>query len=86
MSRVAQYLVHTLFALNKEYFVSDKYAKRLLDRFALRPREFMTRLERVLSGPGNDSVELSRSVELLTALWLETVQLTAGTYKSRFQL
>jgi hypothetical protein len=86
MSRVAQYLVHTLFALNKEYFVSDKYAKRLLDRFALQPREFMTRLERVLSNPGNDSVELSRSVELLTALWLETVQLTAGTYKSRFQL
>jgi hypothetical protein len=27
MTRVAHFLVHALFALNKEYFVSDKYAK-----------------------------------------------------------
>jgi hypothetical protein len=52
----------------------------------LQPREFITRLERVLSKPGSDSAELCRSAELLTALWLETVQLTAGTYKSRFHL
>ncbi len=86
MSRVAQYLVQTLFALNKQYFVSDKYAKRILDQFALKPREFMTRLEQVLSNPGSDPTELDRSAEILTALWLETVQLSAGTYKSRFHL
>ena len=86
MTRVAQYLVHALFALNKQYFVSDKYAKRLLEQFALRPHDFMPRLERVLSSPGSDSAELGRSTELLAALWLETVQLTAGTYKSLFRL
>jgi hypothetical protein len=31
MTRVAQFLVHALFALNEEYFVSDKYADRLLE-------------------------------------------------------
>jgi hypothetical protein len=36
-SRIAQYLVHALFALNKQYFVSDKYAKGLLEVFALSP-------------------------------------------------
>jgi hypothetical protein len=86
MSRVAQYLVHALFALNKQYFVSDKYAKRLLEQFQLRPREFMIRLELALSNPGSDSAELGRSAEILTALWLETVELTAGTYRSRFHL
>lgn len=86
MSRIAQYMVHALFALNKQYFVSDKYAKKLLDQFELQPREFMTRLERVLSNPGSDCAEPGRSAELLTALWLETVQLTAGMYKSHFQL
>jgi polymorphic toxin system nucleotidyltransferase-like protein len=86
MTRVAQFLVHALFALNEEYFVSDKYASRLIEQFALRPREFTPRLERVLSNPGDDPTELRRSTELLTALWLETVELTAGTYKPRFDL
>ena len=86
MTRVAQFLVHALFALNKEYFVNDKYANRLLDQFALRPQDFTARLARVLSSPGGESAELGRSVESLSALWLETVDLTAGTYKPRFHL
>jgi hypothetical protein len=86
MTRVAQFLVHALFALNEEYFVSDKYASRLLEQFALRPRDFTPRLARVLSNPGGDPAELRRSSELLSALWLETVELTAGTYRPRFDL
>lgn len=86
MTRVAQFLVHALFALNEEYFVSDKYASRLVEQFALRPRDFTPRLARVLSNPGGDPTELRRSSELLSALWLETVGLTAGTYKPRFDL
>jgi hypothetical protein len=51
MTRVAQFLVHALFALNEEYFVNDKYASRLLEQFALRPRDFTSRLAGVLSNP-----------------------------------
>jgi hypothetical protein len=86
MTRVAQFLVHALFALNEEYFVSDKYAGRLLERFALRPPDFTPRLADVLSKLGRNSKELRKSSELLRALWLETVALTAGTYKPRFDL
>ena len=86
MTRVAQFLVHALFAMNGEYFVSDKYASRLIEPFALRPRDFTPRLERVLSNPGGDLTELHRSSELLSTLWLETVELTAGRYKPRFDL
>jgi len=86
MTRVAQFLVHALFAINGEYFVSDKYASRLIEQFALRPRDFIPRLQFVLSNPGCEPTELSRSAELLTALWLETVELTAGKYKPRFDL
>jgi len=86
LTRVAQFLVHVLFAMNGEYFVSDKYASRLIEQFALRPRDFTPRLERVLSNPGGDPTELRRSSELLSALWLETVELTAGRYKPRFDL
>lgn len=86
MTRIAHSLVHALFALNEEYFVSDKYPTRLIEQFALRPREFTARLERVLSNPGGDSTELRRSTVLLTALWLETVEFTAGRYKPNFDL
>ena len=86
MTRIAQFLVQALFAMNREYFVSDKYAPRLLEQFRLRPHDFTARLERVLSSPGNDASELRRSSELLSALWLETAELTEGKYKPRFDL
>jgi Nucleotidyltransferase domain/Domain of unknown function (DUF4037) len=86
MTRVAQFLVHALFALNEEYFVTDKYAGRLLDQFALRPHDFTARLACVLSHPGGNPEELGRSFESLRTLWLETVALTGDTYKPRFDL
>jgi len=86
LTRVAQFLAHALFAINGEYFVSDKYASRLIEQFALRPHDFTMRLERVLSNPGDGPTELRRSYELLSVLWLETVELTAGRYKPRFDL
>jgi predicted nucleotidyltransferase len=85
MTRVAQFLIHTLFALNKQYFVSDKSANRLIDNFPVQPRDFTSRLAGVLASPGSNYMELSRSVELLSALWLETVDLTVGTYNPRWR-
>ena len=86
MTRIAQCLVHALFALNNEYFVSDKYANRLIDQFAVCPADFTTRLSSVLSIPGGTSAELARSAELLRALWLEVVGLMAGAYEPRYRL
>ena len=86
LTRVAQFLVQALFALNREYFVSDKYANRLLDRFPLRPPDFTSRLARGLSHLGSEPAQLGRSAELLSALWCETVDLTAGAYQPRFRL
>ena len=86
MTRVAQFLVQALFAINGEYFVSDKYAGRLIAQFALRPADFTPRLERVLASPGSDFTELHGSLESLGALWHETAALTAGAYKSFFDL
>ena len=81
MSRIAQFLIHSIFALNEEYFLSDKYATVLVERFPLRPHDFNQRLAQILSNLGADPTELRRSTKLLTVLWLETVALTAGRYK-----
>jgi len=86
MTRIAQYLVQALFALNREYFVSDKYANRLIDQFSSRPHDFTSRLGSVLANPGAGTAGLRRSGELLTSLWLETIDLTAGRYRPRFRV
>ena len=86
LSRVAQFLVQALFALNREYFVSDKYANRLLDQFPLRPPDFTSRLAGGLSHLGSEPAQLGRFTELLSALWRETVDLTDGAYQPRFRL
>lgn len=86
MTRISHYLVQALFALNEEYFVSDKYANLLIEQFAVCPTDFTARLARILSSAGAESSELNRSVDLLRDLWLETVALTAGKYKPRFHM
>jgi hypothetical protein len=84
MTRVAQFLIHALFALNKKYFVSEKSANRLMADFPLQSRDFTSRLAAVMASPGGNSEALGRSVELLSVLWCETADLTGGTYKPRF--
>ncbi len=86
MTRVAQFLVQALFSLNRRFFVSDKYVSRVMEHLPLRPRDFMPRLAAVLSNPGGNPAELNRSFDQLSALWIETVELTAGAYKPRYDL
>ncbi len=86
LTRTAQYLVQVLFALNREYFVGDKYACQLIERFKLRPKDFSSRAERVLSDCGKKPAQLSKSTGQMSALWGETVELTNGAYKPCFRL
>ena len=86
MTRVAHFLVHALFAMNEVYFVSDKYATQLVEKFEVVPSEFTGRLALVLSGPGNNARDLQMSLNLLIDLWQETVARTNGQYKSRYDL
>lgn len=84
MTRTAQFLIHGLFALNRQYFVGDKNANRWIDRFARQPKDFVRRLEGVLASPGKSREALHEATEALSELWLETVALTDGEYKPRW--
>jgi hypothetical protein len=86
LTRVAQYLIQALFAMNGEYFVNDKHAKRTVAGFAAQPQNFNCRLAAALAQPGANPDELSRSADLMTALWREAYELTEGAYKPRFCL
>jgi len=86
MVRVAQFLVHALFAMNQRYFVSDKAAGRLIAQFPICPRDFMTRLNGILSRPGATPGELHEAAATLGELWHEAVELTDGAYQARYDL
>lgn len=86
MTRIANCLVHALFALNREYFLSDKYATRLIAGFPLVPPDFTVRLGDTLSRLGAMPQELEKSTEALRTLLGEVVELTAGLYTSRYPM
>lgn len=86
MSRVAQFLVQALFALNEEYFLNDKHVNRIVGQFAIAPGDFVARLGEILAQPGRSAGELCESLDRLRQLWVETVALTEGSYQPRFAL
>jgi hypothetical protein len=85
LTRVAQYLTQALFALNERYFLSDKDAARVIEGLPLHPPHFESRLAGVLARAGAEPSELQASVTCMTEIWRETVELTNGTYRSRFE-
>jgi hypothetical protein len=86
MTRVAQFLVHALFALNRRYFVSDKAAGRLISQFPLSPRDFVGRLNAILSCTGATPGELKAVSATLGEFWHQVVELTEGAYQARYDL
>ncbi len=86
LTRVSQYVVQALFALNEEYFLNDKHTMRILGGLRLVPVDCLRRLSDVLSRPGRDCDELQASLAGLRQVWAEVVALSDGRYEPRFDL
>jgi len=86
LTRVAQYLTQALFALNEEYFMSDKDAVRQIERFERRPRDYANRLSAILARPGVTADELQQSLVAMKQIWQETVELAGDLYRSSYVL
>ena len=84
MTRIASYLVQTLFALNETYFLGDKGVMQTIDTFPLRPRDYAAKVTAILARPGAGPTELGDSVKILEALWWEAVDLAGNQYRPRF--
>ena len=71
--RAASAMVQILFAQNEHYFISDKGALDTCAGFTIKPPDFRQRVIKVLTQPGANASELTRSVELFQALVGEMV-------------
>ncbi|MFN8445530.1 MAG: nucleotidyltransferase domain-containing protein [Caldilineaceae bacterium] len=82
-TRAANNLTQVLFALNEVYFMSDKRVMELISGFALKPENYVERLNTLLAQPGATSEALTHSYTQMAALWQEVKELCAD-YKPRW--
>jgi hypothetical protein len=78
VARVCYFLLHTLFALNRTYYFGDKGALEAVEMFAQKPADFVRRIRRIVSEPGDRPIKLIATIDLLRAVWLETRDLTGN--------
>jgi Domain of unknown function (DUF4037) len=86
MTRIAHYLTQALFALNDTYFLNDKGAAAVVEKFTVCPYQFEAILEAVLASPGATSGALNASLDQLEQVLGALIELAGKYYQSRFVL
>jgi hypothetical protein len=86
LTRAAANLTQVLFALNETYFIRDKQAMEVVDKFSLLPSGYIQRVTRILSCAGSTSTDLTRSVEDMYLAWQSVFALSGGSYQAKFQV
>lgn len=86
LARAVSQLVLALFALNRTYPINDKTVLAEVSEFARAPHNFAFRVQNSLAHAGTSPAELIASVDAITQLLHETIELTAGLYQPRFHL
>jgi len=86
LARIAFLLTQSLFALNGEYYFGDKGSMEAIERFAVQPDQFSSRLQGVLALSMATPRELQSALHQMQILWKEVVYLTEGRYHPKFRL
>lgn len=86
VARVAASLTQVLFALNEEYFITDKGALEQIETFAIRPERYGERLRAILAHAGATREELMQTVEQFERLCDEVGALCREWYMPRFPI
>lgn len=84
MTRALSLMTQALFALNETYFISDKKALDTIETFALKPDHYAARVSEILSHPGANRDDLTRTIDTLWSLWREVAALAQNDYRPRY--
>jgi hypothetical protein len=74
--RMAASLTQAIFAINEEFFLSDKKALEKINSFKIVPPAYVEKVLSILSHPGAEPLELRRSVEQMENAWQSIRTLT----------
>ncbi len=84
LTRIASALVQVLYALNETYFMSDKRVYKDVDKFSIKPKDFLERVEGICGDVGCDQSELVATVSATEVLLYEIVGLCGDQYTPRY--
>jgi hypothetical protein len=85
LSRAAASMTQALFALNEEYFLTDKHVMSKVSGFALLPAGYVRQVTAILAHPGETPEALTSAVTRLEVAWGSIVALD-GQYQPKFVL
>jgi predicted nucleotidyltransferase len=85
MSRIVAELTQVLFALNRVYFITEKGALEVIDKFSIKPTEYATRINDILSAPGKGKL-LVESLKKLYAIIQEVIKLSGSLYTPKYTM
>jgi predicted nucleotidyltransferase len=86
LTRFAQAMVLSLFALNRVYLVNDKTSIAEIDQFMIAPASFGLRLNSILSNIGSTPEALAESVDAIGALFEEVRTFAGRMYAPAWRL
>ncbi|MBZ0304421.1 MAG: nucleotidyltransferase domain-containing protein [Anaerolineae bacterium] len=86
LTRALSDLTQVLFALNEAYFISDKRALATIETFPLKPDAYAARVTDILAHPGGTAEALAQTVDALSALFRDAVELAGSAYQPKFAL
>ncbi|NLY51615.1 MAG: DUF4037 domain-containing protein [Firmicutes bacterium] len=84
LARICGCLTQALFALNEKYFMNDKGALEIVERFILSPPDYRERVSRLLASSGSDPNKLVETVTAVREIWSEIVALSGDLYQSKY--
>jgi|SRR5579862_156351 len=85
MTRIAAELTQVLFALNRIYFSTERTALETIDAFAIKPKDYGSRIQDILSVPGKGE-DLIASLKKLHAVIREVIKLCEPIYAAKYPL
>jgi hypothetical protein len=86
LTRAVNQMILALFALNRTYPINDKTALAEVAEFERAPAGFGRRVRGTLKHLGDSAAELAAAVEGVEQLLRETVEVTDGLYRPRYDL
>jgi hypothetical protein len=84
ITRIANDLVQTLYALNETFFLSHKRMYRDVAQFEIKPERFAERVGRVVGHIGWESKELIGALSAVDVVVEEVIALCGEQYTPRF--
>lgn len=84
LTRIISDFVQVLYAYNEEFFIGDKKFYKDIERFIIKPTDFLKRTESLLGSIGTTNESAENSITLTESLFKEMVALSNGLYISKF--